>query len=359
MRWKSLAIILTLYAAPLSALQSPTRTVSLEGADGVPRIVNGTLNQRALNGPLAAAMGDLARSTNAKAWAGYAIPAAMLKTGLSLYSDCCSECSLEIPGNRNFNSDRLPAGAASPNLFVFVRFEQGQVTRVRSLSSVCSIDAAGTTVQWFTGVSPGESISYLLSLVTAGTARSLSSEAIASIALHADPAADVALEKLVAPGQMRPLREQAAFWIAAEGGSHALDVLRKLARDDTDEAFRKSVTFPLSVIPGDAGIQELIRMAHDDPAPGVRGQALFWMAQKAGARIASEIAASLENDPDTEVKKRAVFALAQIPNGDGIPKLIEVARTHSNRAVRQQAVFWLGQSHDSRALNFIEDVLTH
>jgi hypothetical protein len=359
MRWKSLAIVLTIYAVPLSALQSPARTVSLEGADGVPRIVNGTLNQRVLNGSLAAAMGDVARSSDTKAWAGYAIPAPILKQGLSSYSGCCSECSPEIPVNQNFNSDRLPTGAVSPNLFVFVRFEHGQVTRVRSLNSACSIDAEGTAVQWFTGVSPGESVSYLLSLVTADTARSFSSEAIATIAFHADPAAEVVLEKLVSPGQPRPWREQAAFWIAAEGGSHALDVLRKLAREDTDEAFRKSVTFPLSVIPGDAGIQELIRLAHDDPAPGVRGQALFWMAQKAGTRIASEIAASLENDPDTEVKKRAVFALAQIPNGDGIPKLIEVARSHSNRALRQQAVFWLGQSHDSRALNFIEDVLTH
>src|SRR5215472_13745980 len=115
MRWKSLAIVLTMYVVPLSALQNPARTVSLEGVDVVPRIVNGTLNQRALNGSLAAAMGDVARSTDTKVWTGYAIPAAMLKQGLSSYSDCCSECSLEIPGNRYFTSDRLAAGAASPN----------------------------------------------------------------------------------------------------------------------------------------------------------------------------------------------------------------------------------------------------
>jgi HEAT repeat protein len=99
-------------------------------------------------------------------------------------------------------------------------------------------------------------------------------------------------------------------------------------------------------------------MAHDDPSPNVRGDALFWMAQKAGTKVAAEIAGSIENDPDTQVKKRAVFALAQISNGDGIPKLIEVARTNRNPAIRKEAVFWLGQSHDTRALQFIEDVLT-
>jgi hypothetical protein len=359
MRWKALAVALVVYAAPLCAQQSPGKTVLLEGANGVPRIVNGTLIEHALTGSLSSAMADLARSTDTKVWAGYAIPAVVVRPGLFSYSDCCSSCALENSGNRNFTPDRLTTGPVGLDLFVLVRFERGQVTRVRHLSSDCSIDATGTSVQWLTGVSPGESISYLLSLVSADTARSFSSEAIAAIALHADPAVNAALEKLISPGQPRFLREQAAFWTAAEGSPHAIDVLRKAAREDMDAAFRKSLTFPLSIVSDDAGIQELIRMAHDDSDPGVRGQALFWMAQKAGTRIAGEIAASLENDPDTEVKKRAVFALSQIPNGDGVPKLIEVARTHNNRAVRQQAVFWLGQSRDPRALSFIENILTH
>jgi len=67
---------------------------------------------------------------------------------------------------------------------------------------------------------------------------------------------------------------------------------------------------------------------------------------------------AIENDPDTEVKKRAVFALTQMPEGEGIPLLISVAKTNNNPDVRKQAVFWLGQSHDPRALDFIESVLT-
>src|SRR5262249_24372485 len=163
-----------------------------EGADGIPRIVNGTLAQRALNGSLASTMADVARSTDTKVWAGYAIPSAMLKPGQFSYSDCCSDCSLDITGNRNSSSDKFPLVVPPLNLFVFVRFERSQVTRVRNLSSACTIDAAGTAVQWLTGVPHGESISYLLSLITANTARSLSSEVIATIAFHADPAAEVA-----------------------------------------------------------------------------------------------------------------------------------------------------------------------
>ena len=66
---------------------------------------------------------------------------------------------------------------------------------------------------------------------------------------------------------------------------------------------------------------------------------------------------AIRDDPDTEVKKRAVFALSLMPKDEGVPRLIEVARTQKNPEVRRQAFFWLGQSHDPRALAFIEQVL--
>ena len=81
------------------------------------------------------------------------------------------------------------------------------------------------------------------------------------------------------------------------------------------------------------------------------------MRKKPGEKIAGAINDAIENDPDTEVKKRAVFALTQMLEGEGIPLLISVAKTNSNPDVRKQAVFWLGQSHDPRALDFIESVL--
>jgi hypothetical protein len=302
-------------------------------------------------------MSDVERSATAPVWAGYAIPNVTLKQG----SNCCSaesECRLESGGNRSYNSNPAVKFQGTFDLFLLVRFERGQATRVRAINADCVIDASGTSIRWLTGVSAAESVSYLLSLVSRDNARTFSSAAIAAISFHG-VAGEPALEQLVSSGRPEQTREQAAFWIATESSRRGLDLLRKLAREDKDERFRRHLTFAFSISADDSAIQELIRMAHDDTDRGVRGQALFWMAQKAGSKMAGDIAASVENDPDTEVKKRAVFALAQIPNGEGIPKLIEVARTNRNAAVRKQAVFWLGQSHDPRALSFVEDVLTH
>jgi hypothetical protein len=291
MNWRAVAIGLSVCVLPLSAMQKNDSPVRLEAGD-VPRIVNGTLNQRAVTGSMASTMAEIARSAaDMPVWAGYTISAVT-----SSYDSGCSaqEYRLEDRGDRFVNVNDNSNARPPLDLFILVRFERGQATRMRFLSSGCTIDATGTSVQWLTSVSSADSVAYLRSLVSSNL-RSLSSGAIAAISLHADPTADRAL----------------------------------------------------------------ISMAHDDPSPNVRGDALFWMAQKAGSKVAAEIAGSIENDPDTQVKKRAVFALAQISNGDGIPKLIEVARTNRNPAIRKEAVFWLGQSHDNRAIQFIEDVLMH
>jgi HEAT repeat protein len=350
-------VAIAVSVAPLYAQQTSRPTVSLEGVNSVPRVVNGDLTQSALNGSLGSAMSDMERSAASPIWAGYAIPGVVLKSGAM----CCSretECRLESGSYRTSDSNFTGNVQTVFDLSVFVRFERGQVTRVRAINSDCVIDASGTSVRWLTGVTSAESVAYLLSLVSRDGSRAFSSAAIAAISFHG-AAGDPALEKLVSTGQPEQTREQAAFWIATESSTHGLDVLRKLAREDMDERFRRYLTFAFSTASDDSAVQDLIRMAHDDRAPSVRGQALFWMAQKAGSKIAADIAASVENDPDTEVKKRAVFALTQIPNGEGVPKLIEVARTNRNGAVRKQAVFWLGQSHDPRALSFLQDVLTH
>jgi HEAT repeat protein len=102
----------------------------------------------------------------------------------------------------------------------------------------------------------------------------------------------------------------------------------------------------------------LIEKARKAERAHEREQAVFWLAQRAGAKSAAAIVDAITNDPDTGVKKKAVFALSQLPADEGVPKLIEVARTQRNPEVRKQAFFWLGQTHDPRALAYIEDVLT-
>ncbi len=54
----------------------------------------------------------------------------------------------------------------------------------------------------------------------------------------------------------------------------------------------------------------------------------------------------------------AVFAISQRPRHEAVPLLMEVAETSRLVKVRRSAVFWLGQTGDSRALDFFEQIRT-
>jgi HEAT repeat protein len=284
--------------------------------------------------------------------------------------NCCGVCRLEsgsgVTMNTGSNDGRSSGSriALEPptEFLVMARFEAGSVTRVRTFTPDCELDAGGLPVVWLADVKPDDSVRWLTSIVLSspesGELRERAGKtAIAAIALHNAPAADRALESFVAPARPEWLRADTAFWLGSARGDPGARLLTRMITADPSEKVRDRVTFGLSVSKTPSALNTLINTAKNDSSRKVRGQALFWLAQRAGKEAVATITNALDSDPDTEVKKKAVFALSQLPRDEGVPKLIEVAQSNRNAEVRKQAMFWLGQSNDPRALKFFEDIL--
>jgi len=146
-------------------------------------------------------------------------------------------------------------------------------------------------------------------------------------------------------------------WRTGVRPADSIEYLATLATGDSSRRLANNATMAIALHGDQQASDRLIALARSAKSSDVRGAALFWVAQRAGDKAVGTITQALE-DPETEVRKKAVFALSQLPKDEGVPKLIEVARTHRDAAVRKQAMFWLGQSHDSRALTFFEQILT-
>jgi hypothetical protein len=276
--------------------------------------------------------------------------------------ECCGGCRLENESSFSIGRDQATVSLESPPRFrVLLRVQRGEISKVRSLSEDCALDAGGLSFVWLTGVTARDSLDFLGGIARSGAVgedEDRLGPVLAAIALHADPGADALLEKLAAREQPLELRKQAAFWLGNERGRRGFEILRAgLADPDAD--FRQHLTFCLSQSPVPEALATLIRMARQDPEGEVRGQALFWLAQKAGDRSAETIQDAIRDDPEEEVKKKAVFALSQLHGDQAVTELIRVARTNRNPEVRKQAIFWLGQSRDPRALDFIEKILAN
>ena len=332
-----------------------------------PRIENARLETRQVSGGLEATLRAILGSQSAPAWIGYAEPIVPGDRQMCCWNDNERGCFLEphSGGQAASVSQNQTVKLEGPtHLVLLYRIENHQVEKIRSFTPECTLDAGGLPFIWLTGATPAESIRYLMGVVqdsTAATSREQSRRAngaVSAIALHADPAADQALDQLAAPTQPEQVRRQAIFWLGNARGKPGLQTVSQILREDPNDKIRERAIFALTQSKEPEALDAVVRAAHDDKSPRVRGQALFWLAQRASQKTAqSAIAEAIANDPETEVKKRAVFALTQMPSGEGIPLLIQVARTNQNAAVRKQAMFWLGQSKDPRALAYIEEVL--
>jgi hypothetical protein len=335
-----------------------------------PRITNAKFEARAVSSGLEHEVQSIASAENGPAWIGYAVRAVPGQHQMCCYSSfedgagnrCCRGCALE--GTR---AGTTVSGTAGPiqlegagDIFVLFRIESHAVDRIRTFSADCELDAGGLRVHWLTGVPAAQSVSFLTTFAreAGGDGHHRRIEpAITAIALHADPAADQALETFVTPGQPESLREKATFWLGSARGHRGYEILRRLVSQDTSDRVREKAIFGLSVSKEPEAVSTMIEVAKNDRSGHVRGQALFWLAQKAGQKATAAITTAIDEDPDTSVKKQAVFALQQLPPDQGVPLLIQVARSNRNPAVRKQAMFWLGQSQDPRAVQFFEEVL--
>jgi hypothetical protein len=329
-----------------------------------PRVLNARLETRPVTGGLEATFQAILKAQASPAWVGYAEPI-IPGDRLGDRQSCCwnygGGCSLERHwGDRGVTvAEPQTVKLEGPtHLVVLLRVENHQTGKIHTFTPECDLDAGGLPLIWLTDVTAAESIRFLLSLIkSAGTTRDdarITDPAMAAIALHANPAADQALEELAAPNQSDKLRRQAIFWLGNSRGRRGFEVISRIVREDPSDQIREQAVFALAQSKEPEALNTVVGVAHNDSSARVRGQALFWLAQKAGQKMAeSSIRDAIANDADTEVKKRAVFALTQMPNGEGVPLLIQVARTNPSPEVRKQAVFWLGQSRDTRALAFI------
>ena len=342
-------------------------TLALPALAQQPHIENARMEPRPLSGSFDSTMRSIVAAQSTPAWIGYAEPIIPGDRQSCCWSDNQRGCFLEprSSGQTITDTAREPVKLEGPShVVVLYRVENHQVGKIRSFTPDCELDAGGLPFIWLNGVSPAESIRYLESIaqgVAAGAARDeirRADNAVSAIALHADPAADQALDQLVAPTEPEQVRRQAIFWLGQARGRRGFETVSRVLREDPSDKIREHAIFALTQSKEPGALDAVVRAAHDDKSPHVRGQALFWLAQRAGQKIAQDaISSAIANDPETEVKKKAVFALTQMPHGDGVPMLIQVARANQNAAVRKQAMFWLGQSKDPRAVAYFEEVL--
>ena len=312
-------------------------------------------------------------------WIGYRAPMVAGPRQMCCYDTiasassggCCGQCRLEGGSGVTMSQTDSRVSLEPPTELIVLARVDGRagiqpgdvVSRIRTFTPDCDIDAAGMPLVWLNDVKPDDSVAWLTTLVrsapvTGDPHERVAKPALAAIAMHNVAAADRALEGFISANRDEWIRSETAFWLGNSRGETGARLLARLVTQDPSEKVREKAVFGLSLSKEPAALTTLLATARNDTSTRVRGRALSWLAHTAGQQAVAAITGAIDNDPETEVKKKAVFALSQLPKDEGVPLLIQVARANKNAEVRKQAMFWLGQSKDPRAVKFFEDILT-
>ncbi len=240
-------------------------------------------------------------------------------------------------------------------VMVLFRFNNNQVSQIRTLASDCDISAGGATFYWLTGVQPDDSVAVLSGYVKQGG--HLAEPSVNAIGFHAGAAAESALEKFLARDQPESVRVRAARWMGTTRGRRGIELLKTVLASDPNERVRKSAVQAMASSNEPETVEILVATAKNDRTPSMRSEALRALARKGGPKAVAVINTAIESDPEREVRRNAVSALKSLPDGEGIPLLIQTAKSHRDPEVRKHAMSALGQSRDPRAAAFFDDVL--
>lgn len=273
------------------------------------------------------------------AWIGYAVPAVRTwNLGCDIVRDgdgAAGVVHLEPPDH----------------VVVLIRVEGNAVVRVRAVSPDCEIDAGGLPVHWLNDVAPAGSVALLASLAPAETG------AVSAIAMHADAAADAALENFLAPSQPLSLRLRAVSCFGWARGRGGLEVLQRLATGDADMRVRERAVSALASSREPEAAPLLIAFAKTAQDARLRARAVGDLGRKSGPAVVAALTGVIRNEADQTVRKRAFSALEAMPDGEGVPALVQMARTASDAETRKQAMLALEHSRDPRATALFEEML--
>jgi hypothetical protein len=277
------------------------------------------------------------------AWIAYAVPSTRT---YNLGCDYVSRDAFSQPGVIHLE----PPDQA----VILFRVDAGAVERIRTISPDCEIDAGGVPFHWLSEVQPAQSVALLAGFVAQHDGKL--GNAMNAIGIHADPAADQALDKYLASTELQSMRLRAVSAIGNSRGRHGFEVMKNLIAGDPDEKIRERAVQTLANSKEPEATDLLISIARTDKDARLRAQAVGELARKPGPKILGTLGTALQ-DPDLQVQRRAVTALRELPDGQGIPLLIQVIKTGTDDRLRKEAMTSLRNSQDPRAVEFFEEVL--
>ena len=228
---------------------------------------------------------------------------------------------------------------------------------LRTAQSDPDPDVRGQAVFWLSQVPGDRTVQVLSDMLRTSSDPNIRDKEIFALSQNKSPRALELLRQYATEASApKDLRSKAIFWLGQDHSAGSDAFMQSLYSKLTDPELKEKALFALSQEhEGDNGAWLLDLAKRQSEPLEMRKKALFYAGQ--GGATTAQIASFYDALPPGEMREQAVFVLSQRNDKAALDKLISIARTDKDPDVRKRAIFWLGQSHDPRAVQFLQELI--
>ena len=212
-------------------------------------------------------------------------------------------------------------------------------------------------VFWLSQVGGDRAVSAIDSILRSTTDPELQDKAIFALSQIDSPAsAKILRDYAERPTASVESRSKAIFWIGQKDSPDNAAYLRGLYTRLTDDDLKEKTIFSLAQMGGDDNLKWLMDLAVNEREPvEMRKKALFWAGQS-GAAL-DQLVALYAKTTNHDMKDQLIFVYSQRDEAGALDELIDIAKHETDKELRKKAIFWIGQSHDPKAVQYLQEII--
>ena len=220
-------------------------------------------------------------------------------------------------------------------------------------------DVREQAVFWLSQVGSAKATAALDSILLNSTNTELQDKAIFALSQIDSPEASKAIRDYAErPGAPVEARGKAIFWLSQQHDGANAAYLRALYGRLTDDDLKDKTIFAISQLGGADNTNWLVDLAaNKQESVEMRKKALFWAGQSNEVSL-DRLTGLYDRMDDRDMKVQMIFVYSQRHEGAALDKLIDIAKHDTDPELRKKAIFWIGQSHDPKAAQYLQEVIS-
>ncbi len=221
-----------------------------------------------------------------------------------------------------------------------------------------AIEVREVAVFWLSNMKSESTLLALADIAKNSSDVRLRLKAVEALAHNPDTRSLSLLEELAADENApRDFRQIAIMGIADKNVPESFSFLDEMYDNLTDSGLKEGIIFAIANLSEDRTGKWLRSVFLDDSEDESNRTTALHLAGEGGYIKTDELVELYDRFELTETREQVIYMLGHSKDPVAVDKLITIAGSETDSGLQRTAIFWLGNTGDTRALDFLEELI--